>query len=313
MPTELYRVYRPRKLEEVVGQPGAVKQLQELIAKKRLPHAILFHGPSGTGKTTLARILRKALGVADTEYDYVEINAADARGIDDIRKIDRDMSLAGFGQSNRRMYTIDEAHKLTGDAQNCLLKMLEDPPEHVYFVLCTTDPKKVIATVRSRCTEIGLKPVADSHLDALVKFVLKEEKVKIDQKVIDKIVLSAYGGARKALVLLDAVIDITDEKEQLAAVEGADANTPAFDLVKALCLYGGTPKWADVAKILKDIEGEDAEGLRNMILAAARSALLTKGSPQAFRVINIFRDPFYDNPNAGRAVLAACCYEACSK
>lgn len=310
MPTELYRLYRPRKLADVVGQPAAVKQLTELLAKKRIPHAVLLHGPSGTGKTTLARILRDELGVGADDFDYVELNAAQTRGIDDIRAVQREMSMSGFAGGNR-MYVLDEAHKLTGDAQNCLLKMLEDSPEHVYFVLCTTDPKKVIATVRSRCTEIGLKPVPDADLKKLVESVLAKEKVKLSARVTDQIVASAYGGARKALVLLDAVIDLTNEAEQLAAVGTADESTPAFDLVKSLCLYGGKPAWPAVAKILKDIEAEDCEGLRNMILAAARSALLAKGSAQAFKVINIFRDPLYDNPNAARAILAANCYEAC--
>ncbi len=167
----LYRTHRPQRFEEVVGQEAVVRTLKNAIAHDQVRQAYLFAGPRGTGKTTMARLLAKALNcehgptpepdgtcsacveIANgTSLDVVEMDAASQRGIDDIREIrDRVVLQPAGGPHARKVYILDEAHQLTDAAWNALLKLIEEPPPHLVFVFCTTDLAKVLATVRSRC------------------------------------------------------------------------------------------------------------------------------------------------------------------
>ena len=137
--TELYRKYRPTSFKQVVGQEEAIRTLTELGKRKAIPHAILFTGPSGVGKTTLARILQRKLKCVGN--DFVEMNAANDRGVGIIRSIQNKVGLAPM-LGSCRIWLMDEAHQLTSDAQSAFLKLLEDTPSHVYFMLATTDPQK---------------------------------------------------------------------------------------------------------------------------------------------------------------------------
>jgi len=142
---ELYRKYRPTKFSQVLGQREAIATLANMGKRRAVPHCLLFTGPSGVGKTTLIRILREKLGCK--EHDYVEINAAEARGIDTIRDIQRRLTLSPLS-GRCRVWAIDECHRLTTDAQSALLKILEDTPPTAYFMLATTEPNKLLTTER---------------------------------------------------------------------------------------------------------------------------------------------------------------------
>jgi DNA polymerase III subunit gamma/tau len=167
--TALYRKYRPQDFEEVVGQEPVVRTLTNAIASDQVRQAYLFAGPRGTGKTSMARILAKALNCAQgptptpdkicnacvtiaagTSLDVIEMDAASQRGIDDIREI-RERVVLQPAEGRYKVYILDEAHQLTDAAWNALLKLIEEPPPHLLFVFCTTDLSKVLATVRSRC------------------------------------------------------------------------------------------------------------------------------------------------------------------
>lgn len=301
---ELYRKHRPRKLEQVVGQPEAVRSLSAMISRKAVPHVLLMSGPSGTGKTTLARIVARELGCG--KRDLSEINCADFRGIDTVRDIRQRMQLAPLSGSCR-VWIIDEAAKLSNDAQNAFLKILEDTPGHAYFMLATTDPAKLLETVRTRCTEIKLGPVPNAGLATLIGSVLAAEgRDSLPPDLLGKLVDAAAGSARKALVLLHQVIGLDSDKERLAVLEKADAAKNAFDIVRGLLWR--KMSWADMAAIIATVE-DDFDGFRRLILANAAKELLKadpRSSGRAADVISVFRDHWFD---CGKAGLAVCCYE----
>lgn len=303
MSHELYKRYRPKKLNQIVGQKNAVSVLEKKLINKKLPHSILLTGPSGVGKTTIARILRRELNCS--KQDFNEINCADFKGIDTIREIRTRMYQAPIN-GDCRIWLIDEAHKLTGDAQNAFLKMLEDTPAHVYFMLATTEPQKLLKTVRTRCMEIALKPLSDLEINYLIKTVAKVEKFKIPNDVVNKILECSFGSARQALVILDKIIKLDNEEEMLDVIQSSTTETQAIAIARALFNY--KTKWADMAKILKETQNEDPEGVRYLVLAYSKSILLSGGnlSSKAFVVIECFKHHFYDSKFAG---LVSACYD----
>lgn len=308
---ELYKKHRPKTLKGVVGQDGAVASLQRLLEKGKPPHAWLFTGPSGCGKTTIGRILKESLQCGDA--DYTEINSADFKGIDMVREVRRAMNLSPIS-GECRIWLIDEAHKLTNDAQNGLLKMLEDTPSHVYFFLATTDPQKLIKAIHTRCAQVKLVAVAVAELVRLVLRVAEKEKYQVSEDVAGEIAEAADGSVRKALVILEQVGPCASEEEQLKAIQTTTFNKDgAIDLARQL-VTNFSVRWNDVTPILQTLKDEDAEGVRYVVLGYARSCMVGKEgkSPnmnlagRAFKVIDVFSSNFYDSRQAG---LAAACWE----
>jgi len=304
----LYQAYRPRTFDEVVGNKEAIRTLESFIKRDRseVPHAFLFSGPSGCGKTTLARILAKKLGCSDA--NFVEIDSADFRGIDTIREIRRQMRLAPVGGGSCRVWLIDECHKLTGDAQSALLKALEDTPSHVYFLLATTDPEKLIKTVRNRCTTIIVSSLTEKQLISLMDEICQEEKKKVPEDILKLIAKNALGSARASLVALDQVIDL-DKKEMANAINDNMAReSKTLELCQAI--FNGA-QWTSVQGILNGLRDEDPESVRRSVLGYSCSVLLgnsTKKQAFAMDVIDVFWDSLY---NTGFPGLVKMCYDIC--
>lgn len=302
---ELREKYRPKTLDEIIGQDILVKQLKGFVKAGRLPHAILFTGPPGCGKTTAAKILAKLLFCVGQNLN--EINSASFKGIDTVRDLQSTVGLQPMG-GKAAVYILDEAHELSKPAQDALLKTLEDVVQkypHAYFMLCTTDPGKIIAAIRSRCTELSVTFVSNADIQMLLMKVMKAEGIKLEQRVGQKIIERCEGSPRKALVLLDQVRGLPEAKDQLDAIESTEEEKKGIDVARAI--FNRQTKWADIAKIIKDV-GDDPETIRHIVLGYATTILLSGGplKDRAFLVIQAFRDNFYDCKKAG---LAAACYE----
>ncbi len=239
----LYRRYRPRRFAEVRGQEHLVRALQNAVREDRVGHAYLFSGPRGTGKTSTARILAKVLNCeapvdgepcgecasclaidAGTSFDVHELDAASNNGVEAVRDLIAKASLGTPGRT--KVYILDEVHMLSTAASNALLKTLEEPPDHVVFVLATTDPQKVLPTIRSRTQhfEVHLLPAAD--LEGLVDFVVGDAGLEVSAEARDYVLRVGAGSARDTLSALDQVV----------AAGGVLEDTSVLDeLVEALC------------------------------------------------------------------------------
>lgn len=296
---ELYKKHRPTELSDVIGAEDTVKTLQNMIERKKVPHTILFHGPSGCGKTTLARILKTELDCDD--IDFRELNCSDFRGIDTVREITRNMRLAPTG-GNCRIWLLDEVHQLSKDGQNAALKILEDTPSHVYFFLCTTDPQKLLKTIRTRCCEFPVRLLTEKEISKLMKSIIKEESLDVSEEAIEEILDKANGSARTALVLLDKIANLTEEEQAEAVKVAVESEKETIELCRALYQKAD---WRKITTLLNGIVAEP-ETIRYAVLMYARAILLKKRDSHAFHMITCFEDNFYDSKQAG---LVRACYE----
>ncbi|MFN9993629.1 MAG: DNA polymerase III subunit gamma/tau [Phycisphaerales bacterium] len=213
--TVLARRYRSQNFEQVVGQEPIAKTLQNAIDANRVAHAYLFCGTRGVGKTTSARLFAKALngGTADIDQaimsgrdtDVIEIDAASNTGVDNVRDLIANAAYRPL-RGKYKIYIIDEVHMLSTSAFNALLKIMEEPPEHVKFILCTTDPQKVPATIQSRCQRFDFRNIPTAHIAGHLEHVVKLEGMKADKELLFAVAKIANGSMRDALSLLDRVI-----------------------------------------------------------------------------------------------------------
>lgn len=298
---ELYKKHRPTSLGQIEGNESTVLSLNSALGKHDVPHAILFTGPSGCGKTTLARIMAAELGCEGN--DLREVDSADFRGIDCIREIRRQMVYVPM-VGKCRVWILDECHKLTNDAQNSLLKGLEETPPHVYLMLATTDPQKLIGTVVSRCTNYGVRLLGPINLLGLLKKVTRKERKRVPNEVLDQIAKDALGSPRAALVVLHKIIDLPRERMLEAAKQKAAEENQIIDLCRALFKRH---KWPVVAKILRGLkETAEPENVRRAVLNYCATVLSSKDDGAAFLVISVFKSNFFDSGYAG---LVAACYD----
>lgn len=214
----LYLKYRPQTIDEI-DITSVRTTLTNILKSGNIPHAFLFAGPRGTGKTSLARILAKAINCESksppcndcdicksitngNNIDVIEMDAASNRGIDDIRVL-RDAVKLSPANSKAKIYIIDECHMLTNDASNALLKTLEEPPAHVYFILATTNPEKLIETIKSRTTIISFSKASKEEIKRSLERIIKKEEIKIKEEELEKIIKLARGSFRDAVKSLE--------------------------------------------------------------------------------------------------------------
>ncbi|MFM9084602.1 MAG: DNA polymerase III subunit gamma/tau, partial [Actinomycetota bacterium] len=281
----LYRRFRPRKFSELYGQEHIVKALRNAVIAGREGQAYLFSGPRGTGKTTTARILAKVLNCAEPvdgepccacesclavdngiSYDVLELDAASNRGINEIRDIIDAAALNSPGR--HRVFLLDEAHQLTGPATVALLKTLEEPPEHVVFVLATTDPQKIPETIRSRVQHLQFHLLPIPELEKYVRHVIAEAGLVVDEDAIAQVLRQGGGSARDTLSALELVA---------AGGGGATEGTDTDDLVRAITERDHGAALAAVARAVQS--GRDPRAFADDLVRTLRDCFLAIMSP----------------------------------
>lgn len=274
----LYRKYRPASFEDVRDQDHIVSVLQGAIAKNTIPHAILFSGSRGTGKTTLARLFAKAIGVSGV--DLYEIDAASNRGIDDVRELREAVYTLPY-ESERKVYIIDEVHMLTKEAFNALLKTLEEPPAHVVFILATTEEEKLLDTILSRCQVFRMRAPSREVLAKTVTDVAKKEGFKLSPEAADLIAIAADGSFRDALGVTQKVImasgDAVGSVDEVASIIGAPKLQIVRSLVDALHQKDAEQALEAVAQAMAS--HVDMKLFMRMLLERVRAVMLLRNAP----------------------------------
>ena len=282
----LYRRYRPRRFGELRGQDHIVRALRNSVVNGREGQAYLFSGPRGTGKTTTARILAKVLNCtapaegepccecdscraveAGTSYDVIELDAASYNGVDDMRELIERSSLATPGR--HRVYILDEVHMLSKAAEAALLKTLEEPPEHVVFVLATTDPQKVSDTIRSRTQHLQFHLLPLDELEAYVRWVIEDAGLKISEDAIAQVLQQGAGSARDTLSALELSAAAGGEAEESVSLE---------EIVAALVEHNSGRALTAVAHAMH--QGRDARTLTEELVRHLRDMFLSLQAPE---------------------------------
>lgn len=280
--------YRPQAFNEIVGHTDIMAALARAIKPLSRPHSYLLTGGTGIGKTTIARIIAKKL-----KAEVIEIDAASHSGIDAMRELVDLGNHSAMSGAGIRMFIIDEAHALSKQAWQAILKMLEEPPSHLYIALCTTELTKVPATIVGRCYHVALRGLKDRELEDLLLYVIECENWNVDSDVLVSVIQSADGSARNALSTLDAVRGCADRDEVQRIIR---LQTASDDIVQ-LCRYlmSGKKAWAPVGKILAILDDaqieEAAVPIGRYMAAVMKRAKTEEEAKRAWTILNALTFP----------------------
>ncbi|MGM0607766.1 MAG: DNA polymerase III subunit gamma/tau [Candidatus Muiribacteriota bacterium] len=295
----LYRKYRPNNFSDMVQQDFAVGTLKNSIISNRIAHAYLFAGPRGTGKTSLAKIYAKALNCLDeksfepcnkckncedfnknTFIDYFEIDAASNRKVEEMRDLIEKVKYMPV-QGQYKVYVIDEAHMLTREASNAFLKTLEEPPSHVIFILATTEPHKILNTIKSRCQFFDFHRLGVKKIRERLKLICKKEKIKISDEALDYISHYAEGGLRDALSILDQLWAFSDSEVNMDVINSV-FSTSGYDSVLEFIYTASGRKYTEILDYTTRLyeEGTDFNIFLEDILRILKDLIYFKWNPQ---------------------------------
>ena len=290
----LYRKYRPKTFDEVVGQDIIIKTIKNAIKNNKINHAYIFSGPRGTGKTSTAKIIAKTINCLNLKnmmpcdncvnctqinnkqsIDIIEIDAASNNGVDEIRELRNNVNLVP-ATGKYKIYIIDEVHMLTIGAFNALLKTLEEPPAHVIFILATTEIYKIPNTILSRCQKFDFKKISVSKIKERIKYIVEQEKIDIEEDAITEISRLADGGMRDALSILDQVIAYEDNIITINSIHEINGTIPQYELKELIeqiknkeynQIFSIIDKYDDNGKNFVKLSEEIINFYRNILLA----------------------------------------------
>ena len=300
----LHLKYRPSTFDEVVGQNEVVKSIRKALSDKARPHTYLFTGDSGTGKTTLARIIVKELDILPS--NITEIDAASNNGIDAMREMMAPLRYHGFGDSPNKAIIIDEAHMITKQAWASLLKTIEEPPEHVYFFFCTTDASKVPDNIITRCLRYNLKLLRHDDMMDLLEFICDEEKLDVPGDILTMVAKASNGSPRNGLVMLAMVHDCESSHEAAGLLEMPLENSEVIDLCRLL--VKGDLTWSKLVTTLKQMNELPAESIRIVVVAYLTACLMGAKSDKdvmhLLDILHVFSKPINPTDKLAPILLA---------
>ena len=270
----LYRKYRPKSLNDLVGQEEAVSLIEKQIKQETLNHAYLFSGPRGVGKTSLARIIAVELG-CDPVFDITEIDAASNNKVDDIRELNESINFIASSPGKKRVFILDEVHMLSNAASNAFLKTLEEPPQHIVFILATTEPDRVLDTIKSRTTHIVFKKIATETIVNSLQKIGQEEGSILENEILEYIAIESDGSLRDAINLFEQAFSTFGSKASLDDIDtilGKVASKDLMTIIKSISTQ-------DTAEVLSVIKKNYNKGLQPLDILGSLS--------------NLFRNIFY--------------------
>lgn len=298
--------YRPNSLDEIHGHSEVCASIQDVIERGG-SHAFLFTGPSGVGKTTLARIVASMVGC--DPVNVMEIDAATHSGVDAMRRVTENLAFRAVQGSPMRMIVVDECHALSKAAWQSLLKSLEEPPSHVWWCLCTTEASKIPDTIRTRCTSYVLGKVHRNEIFELLMFVVDQEQGDVSEDVLDLCASKADGSPRQALSYLAACWQCSTRADAVKLIKSLD--TADNEVIAKFCrALGSTDDWGRIRGALQAVldEGMDAESVRRIVInwfsKVIMGAKTSAKAANAAVVLDAFADPYPQGSGPEMVILS---------
>lgn len=297
--------YRPTKLSDVLGQAHVVKSLERVIHDKRAK-AFIFAGPSGCGKTTLARILANQFAAGRGNITNItERDAAFASGAEAVRELVSGLGFRAIGESPTKTIILDECHTLSNTAWKILLKPIEEPPEHVYWMLCTTEPGKIPQTIKTRCITYTLQAVKEEEILGLLCDICDAEHFEVSDEVLEAVSEGAAGSPRQALNLLEACLYCKTAAEARIQMRTAGQTKETIDLCRFIASDRGS--WADAMKLVKALDGSEPESIRIVVLNYLSAVAMNSGQNKVLEILRkmeAFSTPFNQSDKQAPLLLA---------